>query len=104
MTRFIDVAEFELGNNTVERSIRPIKLSRKNTIGIRAWPFFRISVWPVNTPSVKIANHIGFLHTKTFSPRISPYLDTSGSIAVYSSTAKPTDFNLSRRSEPKNLT
>lgn len=42
LTRFIDDDRIELDNNTVERSIRGIKLSRKNTLlGLSSRPWSR---------------------------------------------------------------
>jgi len=37
MTRFIDDGRIELDNNTIERSIRPIALNRKNALFAGGW-------------------------------------------------------------------
>jgi hypothetical protein len=55
LTRFIDDGRIELDNNTVERSIRPIALNRKNALfagfdrGAEHWATIASLIEPVSS-------------------------------------------------------
>jgi hypothetical protein len=62
LTRFIDDGCIEIDNNTVERSIRPIKLNRKNALfagsdgGVEHWAVIASLIEPARRRPAQLSN------------------------------------------------